>query len=344
MVQYMKLLIKLTFAFVFLPCILADCAVGQKVDLSTDEAVSKALAKYSDLKSKLDRLCIERLKGPAAIIVIGTHANDSDCQLEGAFVNSIYLEDSAELSQIALTALGWQKANQKGREEMAKLWVEKGLLAFSTVLNTTDKSFPGDDFQPPGAVSGENGETVIRLWTSVMKRKVEFEHIEYRFAEDGKLLGRWTLNEPPKPDISNSDEECIKRFTESPKIIVKGSFRTDYGCHFDGVFVNSRYFEKDDPALSKIALNALGWEKASQTEREKLAKLWVEKGLLGFAYALYSKDKDLNDGGFVPPKIVSGENGEIKITLWIQMPTGMRNRPKDFQRLEFRFATDGNRL
>ena len=68
------------------------------------------------------------------------------------------------------------------------------------------------------------------------------------------------------------------------------------------------------------------------------------KRLAGFTYALYSKDKDLNDGGFVPPQVVSDENGEIEITLWIHLPSGMINRPKDFQRLEFKFAKDGNRL
>ncbi len=336
----MKTLIKISLAFVFLPCILAGCSSGQITDLSTDEAVRKELAKNSELKSKLDRLCIERLKGTEAIIVIGTHANDSDCHLEGAFIGSAYLEDSAELSQNVLNALGWQKANPKRREELAKFWVEKGLLAFSTVLFTKDKSFPGDDFQAPLTVSGENGEIVITLWTSVMKRTMDFEHLQYRFAADGKLLGNRMLN----VELNVTDEKCVNRFPELPNIVVKGSFRTDYGCHFEGVSVNSRYFEKDDPALSKYALDALGWEKANQKEREKLAKLWVEKGLLGFTYALYSKNKDLNDGGFVPPKVVSAENGEITITLWIQMPTGMRNRPKDFQRLEFKFAKDGNRL
>lgn len=336
----MKPLIKFTLAFVFLTCVLAGCASGQVTDLSTDEAVRKELAKNSDLKPKLDRLCIERLKGPVAIIVIGTHANDRDCQLEGAFIGSAYLEDSAELSQNALNALGWQKANPKRREELAKSWVEKGLLAFSTVLFTKDESFPGDDFQAPQTVTDENGEIVVTLWTSVMKRKKDFEHLEYRFAADGKLVGNRMLN----VELNVTDEKCVKRFTELPRIVVKGSFRTDYGCYFEGVFVNSRYFEKDDPALSKYALDSLGWQKANQKEREKLAKLWVEKCLLGFTYALYSKDKDLNDGGFVPPKIVSTENGEIKITLWIQLPSGMINRPKDFQRLEFWFTKDGNRL
>ena len=81
-----------------------------------------------------------------------------------------------------------------------------------------------------------------------MKRKKEFEHLEFRFTADGRLLEPSTKN-GPDIDLSKLDEKCIKRFTESPKIIVIGSFRTDYGCHFEGVFVSSRFFEKDDLAL-----------------------------------------------------------------------------------------------
>ncbi|MEP6901591.1 MAG: hypothetical protein ABJA66_07565 [Actinomycetota bacterium] len=141
-----------------------------------------------------------------------------------------------------------------------------------------------------------------------------------------------------------TEDGCVKRLKESVKVIIIGSFRTDVGCHLDGVFVDSQYFERDDTAFSKNALVALGWEKANQAEREKLAKLWVEKGLLAFSTVIYTKDKDLNDRNFQPPVADSGGNGEIKVTLWIQTPPGMMRSAKDFQRLEFRFAIDGNMM
>ena len=134
---------------------------------------------------------------------------------------------------------------------------------------------------------------------------------------------------------------CIERLKESEKVIVIGFFANDIGCRFDGAFVDSRYFEKTDADLSKKALDALGWEKAPQKEREMLAKFWVEKGLLAFFTVLYTKDKDLNNQDFHPPKVVSGENGEIKVTLWIQLPSGMR-REKGFQHIEYRFDKNGN--
>jgi len=134
---------------------------------------------------------------------------------------------------------------------------------------------------------------------------------------------------------------CIERLKESPKVIVIGFFAYDIGCRFDGAFVNSRYFEKTDVALSKAALDALDWEKANQPEREKLSLLWVEKGLLPFFTVLHTKQKELENQGFHPPKVISMENGEIKVTLWIQLPSGM-NREKGFHHLEFKFAKDGN--
>ena len=80
------------------------------------------------------------------------------------------------------------------------LWVEKGLLAFFTVLYTKDEDFrkpqvtykdghPPNrhEFHPPQVVSNENGETVVRLWTSVMGREKTFHHHEFRFNKDGDL-------------------------------------------------------------------------------------------------------------------------------------------------------------
>jgi hypothetical protein len=133
---------------------------------------------------------------------------------------------------------------------------------------------------------------------------------------------------------------CIKRLKESAEIIVIGGFAYDRGCRFQGAFVNSRYFEKDDPALSKNALAALGWETANQGQREKLALLWVEKGLVPFFTVLYTTDKELNDREFQPPQVVSTVNGEIKVTLWVRLPTGRGEQ--GYQHVEYRFSRDGN--
>jgi hypothetical protein len=108
---------------------------------------------------------------------------------------------------------------------------------------------------------------------------------------------------------------CIKRLKESAEIIVIGFFRTDDGCHLDGVFVDSRYFERDKFDLSKIALAALGWEKASQKERENLAKLWVEKGLLVFAPLT---NQTLS--------AFSTADGSVKVTASSKYPPGVTSR------------------
>lgn len=136
---------------------------------------------------------------------------------------------------------------------------------------------------------------------------------------------------------------CIKRLKESAEIIVIGGFAYDRGCRFQGVFVHSRYFEKDDAALSKNALAALGWETASREQREKLVLLWVEKGLLPFFTVLYTRDKELIDQAFQPPQVVSTGTGEIKVTLWLRLPSGQR-REQGYQHVEYRFGRDGNLL
>ncbi len=135
---------------------------------------------------------------------------------------------------------------------------------------------------------------------------------------------------------------CIVRLSESPKVIIIGVSSSETGCQFNQVLVDSRYFRRDDATLSKIALDALGWKKARKKERERLAKLWVEKGLLAFSTVLYAKDQDLSGPDFQPPQVVSGKNGEIRVALWIQLPSGMTSRKPAFQRLEFKFNKDGN--
>ena len=189
-------LIKFSLTIVFLPCILVGCANAQKGNLSTDQAVIEQLGKLKNKEFSRDKVCIERLKESANVIVIGFFAFDRGCRLDGAFVNSVYFEEEGtNLSKNALNALGWKKANQKEREKLTMIWVEKGLLAFSTALYTKDKDFKVGEFYPPQVVTEENGETIVRLWVSVMRRKKEYHNLEYRFTKDGNLSADKTLDE-----------------------------------------------------------------------------------------------------------------------------------------------------
>jgi len=150
-------LIKFSLLFIFLSGVLVGCANAQTVDLSTDKAVIAELQKIVDAKrdeigdkedknleakkknaGKLEAkdVCIKRLEESANVIVIGFFADDLGCRFNGAFVDSRYFEKSdANLSKNALDALGWMTANRQEREKLAKLWVEKGLLAFSALTN-----------------------------------------------------------------------------------------------------------------------------------------------------------------------------------------------------------------
>lgn len=192
-------LFQISFALAVLPCVLGACADAQVPDLSTDQAVRTELAKNSEFASALDSLCIQRLKESSSIIVIGTHAMDSDCEVHGAFVNAVYFsEDTPDLSQKALAVLGWEKANKEQREKLAIFWAEKGLLAFSTVLYTQDKDFDPyrgvtwkgkkpnfGEFHPPNALVSENGEIVVRMWVALMKRTKTYRHRTFVFTKNG---------------------------------------------------------------------------------------------------------------------------------------------------------------
>lgn len=87
------------------------------------------------------------------------------------------------------------------------------------------------------------------------------------------------------------------------------------------VFVDSDYFEHGRLDWTKNALHLLGWEKANRQQREKLAKLWVEKVL--FAFSAKSNQTF---------QAVSPVNDEIKVIVSLQFPPGVtsRNAPKTF--------------
>ncbi len=184
----MKAIIKISLFFLLLSCILTCSTQAQKVDLSTQEAVIEQLGKQKKVDLSNTDICVERLKVSSKIIIIGSFRYDYGCHFDGAFVNALFLEESSGLSSKALDALGWKNADRWQREELAKLWVEKGLLAFSTVLYTQGKDFKGGEFQPPTVASDANGEVIVTLWTSVMRRKKEFQNLKFRFTKDGNLL------------------------------------------------------------------------------------------------------------------------------------------------------------
>lgn len=143
-------------------------------------------------------------------------------------------------------------------------------------------------------------------------------------------------------DKINKENVCIERLKESPKIIAVAFFRNDYGCHFEGAFVGSRYYDAAEIFdAAKPALDALGWENANRKTRERLARIWSEKVLNAFSNLLYAIPKDFGKSGFHPPQATSTEKGEITVSLWIQLPQG-RTREKGFQHLEYIFDENGN--
>jgi hypothetical protein len=138
-----------------------------------------------------------------------------------------------------------------------------------------------------------------------------------------------------------AEDVCIERPKESARVIVVGFFRYDYGCHFDGAFVGSRYFEATDIEIHRAALEAYGWREANREGRERLAVAWVENGLLAFFDVLHASPKGLEKFDFHPPRAASAANGEVQVTLWFRVPPG-RNGGRGFQHVEYGFNGDGS--
>src|SRR5580765_6432280 len=63
--------------------------------------------------------------------------------------------------------------------------------------------------------------------------------------------------------LATGDQGCLKRARHLP-IIAVGTRSLRFGCVLDGVFVKLHYLASQDAALSKAALELLGWKSANR--------------------------------------------------------------------------------
>jgi hypothetical protein len=191
----------------------------------------------------------------------------------------------------------------------------------------------------PGIVSSQDNRSKVTTTSTRDLSTDEAVHAELQNIRDAKNQSLGITNKPGSKIEARF--VCIKRFKESPRVIVIGFFAYDRGCRLNGAFVDSDYFEAADPSLSRHALNALGWQHASQSAREGVAKLWVEKGLVGFQNVLHQPDDSVTADRFFPPRAASAADGVITVKLWVRNDPGRRGQP-GVNLAQFSFTTDGN--
>jgi len=156
-------------------------------------------------------------------------------------------------------------------------------------------------------------------------------------TNDGVNAAREAIAGKPLDDRS---KRCIRRDKSLSGITFVGGFAFDYGCRLQGAFINSQYLTADDKALSRTALDALGW-KAVQSQREKTAQAWVANGLLAFLSVISVKDADFANHSFQPPQALTRADGTVAVTLWIRLPSG-RVRGTRYEFREYRFSAEGD--
>ena len=140
--------------------------------------------------------------------------------------------------------------------------------------------------------------------------------------------------------LDSRSVNCIRRGKTLP-IITVGTFAFDWGCRFEGVFVKSRYFKTGETETWKDALDALGWQTSTTSERERLALAWVRESWLAFITVVKETNEDFQNRSFQPPGAVTNEAGEIVVSLWINSPKKGRIRGRSYQLREFKFAKSG---
>ena len=140
--------------------------------------------------------------------------------------------------------------------------------------------------------------------------------------------------------VDERSRRCVRRGKTLPVIAV-GTFAFDLGCRFEGVFAKSRYFKTDEGQTWKDALDLLGWQTAKAPEREKMALAWVKEGWFAFVRVLTEKNEDFQDHSFQPPTVMTNQDDEVIVTLWINLPRRGRVKGRSYQLREIKFSSTG---
>ncbi len=157
-------------------------------------------------------------------------------------------------------------------------------------------------------------------------------------TNDGVNAAREAIGGKP---LDERSKRCIRRDKSLPGVIAVGGFAYDYGCRFQGVFVNSQYLTDDDKALSRTALDAVGWNRGDRSQRENAAQAWVANGLLAFLTVISVKNSDFTNHSFQPPQTSTRADGTVAVTLWVRLPSG-RVPGTRYDLREYRFSSEGN--
>lgn len=190
---------KLAGALILVLAATAAAQDNSQFDLSTNDGVNAAREAISGKKlHDRSKRCIRRDPSLPGIVVVGGFAFDRGCRIEGVFVKSTYVAaDDKGLSRNALEALGWKAANQQQREALARAWVAEGLLAFMTVLSDKHEDFGSRSFQPPLAVTKDDGQVVVTLWVRPPSGRVRgplYQLREYKFTKEADIAGNTTVD------------------------------------------------------------------------------------------------------------------------------------------------------
>ena len=157
---------------------------------------------------------------------------------------------------------------------------------------------------------------------------------------DAQILSALNSDRSGKELVTAKNVRILRPELEG--VILVGFLTGTRGALLGTVFVDGQKMIPGDAC--KAVLGKLGWEKAGSADRQRLARLWVEKAQLAFEETLIDeKVPDFQLAGapkFEKPKLESTAAGGVRLQGWIREDAGTQPGT-NYRKAIYLFDADG---
>ena len=200
-------------AHIIVLCFALTIAFGAsgQVDLQDDDSIRGLVNSVVTPPISKDSLCIARPGLVGGLIIVGSKDANGICSASHGIIGADVLPIH-EAGQQILVVKRWHEASPKMRAELAREWVQNGVLAFAKVMLAPDKTFiaGGTGFHGPRGAPDGKGGAVVTVWlkgTQVLSPKGQqqrYTEVQFTYSPDAlgtnaEIIGTKTLDVVPAP-------------------------------------------------------------------------------------------------------------------------------------------------
>ena len=205
-------------AYVVVLCLALVIPLGAsgQVDLQDDDNISGLVNSVVTPAIPKGSLCIARPNLVGGLIIVGSKDTNGVCSASHGIIGADVLPIH-EAGQKILVVKRWHEASPKMRAELAREWVQNGVLAFAKVMLAPDKTFAagGKGFHGPRGAPDGKGGALVTVWLKGLPvpsskgqqhkyTEIQFTYSPDALGTDAEVIGTEVLDIVPVPTAPKS--------------------------------------------------------------------------------------------------------------------------------------------